>query len=290
MPPITVHVAQRNDSVDLAAFAASRPIVWTDFESIALLQPDEPRVLIARDPASGGAIVAAAIDDGLAMSVGGSPEGLDAIAAEVLDIADRLVIAGRTPDVRRFVRNEPAGRSERPEHYMAVARGALLRPIEQLPIRVATEDDLPLLIRVRAAALAEEYGIPVSPESKLHHELAQAVTRAVSLQGVAIWIEDGGCAFTAQLIAKTPSAAMFGDLYVEPSLRGAGRATRALTTFCAWLMSESDHVTLRVGRDNDAAVRLYERVGFTVIDDFCTSLSSTAPVAEAAEAEGAQPS
>lgn len=67
---------------------------------------------------------------------------------------------------------------------------------------------------------------------------------------------------------------MFGDLYVDRRLRGAGRATRALTAFCAWLMTESEHVTLRVGQDNDAAIRLYERVGFSVVEPFLTSLGA----------------
>jgi len=134
-----------------------------------------------------------------------------------------------------------------------------------------------MLVRVRAAALEEEYGIPVEPGGELYTELASAVSRAVALQGVAIWTEDGGCAFTAQLIAKTPHASMFGDLYVDPALRGAGRATRALTAFCAWLMSESEQVTLRVGSSNHPALRLYERVGFEPVDAFLSSLGASAP-------------
>lgn len=161
---------------------------------------------------------------------------------------------------------------------MAIGRSDLSQLIEPVTeLRIATEDDLPLLRTTRVAALEEEYGIVVEPGSTLHRELENAVTRAVRLQGVAIWLEDGRCAFTAQLIAKTPAAAMFGDLYVDPELRGAGRATRALTSFCAWLMSESAQVTLRVGVENRPAVRLYERVGFHVVDAFASSLGAGAP-------------
>lgn len=264
-----VTVADRSDSPALARFAAQHPLVRADFASIALLQPAEPRVWLAR---TGDTIDAAAIDDGLAMSVSGSPEGLQAIAAHVDDIDSKLVIAGRTPDVRAFVADAVEPRRERPEHFMAVGRGELRVAAEALPLRIAVEDDLPMLIQARAAALAEEYGIPVAPGSHLHGELADSVTRAVRLQGVAIWVDEDRCAFTAQLIAKTPEAAMFGDLFTDPELRGAGRATRGLTAFSAWLMSESAHVTLRVGVENTPAVRLYERVGFQVVDDFCSSL------------------
>lgn len=275
MAQLDVRVASRDDADALGAFASQRPLAWTDFASIALLQPDEPRVWIAAD--SDGVITAAAIDDGLAMSVAGQAAGLDAIAGSVPDIPGKLVIAGRTEEVRTFVANVNQQRRERLEHFMSVARGGLRCPIEAIPLRIATADDLPMLLRVRASALEEEYGIPVPPGSKLFEELASAVTRAVSLQGVAIWVEDDGCAFTAQLIAKTPTASMFGDLYVDPELRGEGRATRALTAFCTWLMTESEHVTLRVGSDNSPAVKLYDRVGFEVVDEFCTSLGPEAP-------------
>lgn len=275
MAELDVSVAGPGDAGALAAFAAQRPLAWTDFASIALLQPDEPRVWLARDAA--GIVEAAAIDDGLAMSVGGSTSGLERIAESVEDLGNKLVIAGRTGEVRSFVADRGSDRRERPEHFMAVARGELQGTIEAIPLRIATPEDLPLLVRVRAAALEEEYGIPVPPGSPLHDELSAAVTRAVTLQGVAIWVEDDRCAFTAQLIAKTPDASMFGDLYVDRDLRGAGRATRALTAFCTWLMTESEHVTLRVGRSNEPAVALYERVGFRVIDDFCSSLGAGAP-------------
>lgn len=275
MNRLEVSVAGTSDGGALASFAEQRPIAWTDFASIALLQPEEPRVWLARDEL--GVVHAAAIDDGLAMSVAGADAGLHAIAAHIPDLEQKLVVAGRTGEVRTFVKDAGHARRERLEHFMAVRRGELRCPIEAVDLRIATEADLPVLLRVRAAALEEEYGIRVEPGSKLHRELSTAVTRAVALQGVAIWIEDGMCAFTAQLIAKTPAASMFGDLYVDPDLRGRGRATRALTAFCAWLMSESEHVALRVGTMNDNALRLYERVGFATIDEFCSSLGPDAP-------------
>lgn len=276
MIELNVSVAGADDAGALATFASQRPLSWTDFASIAALQPDEPRVWLARARAT-GEVVAAAIDDGLAMSVAGARDGLIEIARNVQDVPGKLVIAGRTAEVRHFVSELDVPRRERPEHFMAVRRGELRCPIEAVPLRIASAEDLPMLLRVRAAALEEEYGIPVEEGTTLHRELSSAVTRAVALQGVAIWVEDGRCAFTAQLIAKTPDASMFGDLFVDRDLRGSGRATRALTAFCTWLMTESEHVALRVGTTNQRAVHLYERVGFSVVDEFCSSLGAEAP-------------
>jgi predicted GNAT family acetyltransferase len=278
MSSYQVTTAGPSDAEALGAFAAQRPLVWADFASVAALQPETPRVLIAR-AGPDGPIRAAAIDDGMAMSVGGDNDALAAIAAASADIDAKLVVAGRRSEVAQFIAaaDTSVARRDRPEHFMAVSRAQLTMPFDPVPLRIATAEDLPMLITARVQALEEEYGVPVPAGSRIHTELEAAVTRAVGLSGVAIWTEDDACAFTAQLIAKTDDAAMFGDLYVDAALRGAGRATRALSTFCIWLMTESEHVTLRVGVDNDPAVRLYERVGFAVIDEFTTSLGGDLP-------------
>jgi GNAT superfamily N-acetyltransferase len=267
---LDVSVIEPGHMEPLARFASQRPLAYNDFASLALLQPPEPRVWGAT---AGGEVVAAAIDDGLAMSVGGTEAGLAALAATIPDVAGKLVVAGREPEVAAFIGPElGATRRARAEHFMCVTRAELRMTPEDVPLRVAEEPDLPMLIGARARALEEEYGIPVPPDGHLYGELASAVKRAVAVRGVAIWVEDDHVAFTAQLIAKTDAAAMFGDLYTDPELRGAGRATRALTAFCGWLMSESQCVTLRVGTENMPAVRLYERTGFRVIDSFVSSL------------------
>lgn len=272
---ITVSLAQVDDRERFARFAERHPLAWNDFAAMPSGRPDDPKVWAAS--AGDGSLLAAAIDDGLAMSVAGDARGLAAIAQGIGDLDAKLVIAGRTPEVRAFVGAVAGQRRERPEHFMVVARSELLQPFAALPLRVATMDDLPLLVTSRSSALAEEYGIDVVEGDRLYRELAASVERAVRLNGVAIWREDDRCAFTAQLISKSPTAAMFGDLYVAPELRGAGRATQALTAFCGWLMTESEHVTLRVGIDNEPALRLYARVGFHHEDDFCSSLGPLAP-------------
>lgn len=267
--PLRVETVTAETAMGLARFAAREPLAYNDFASISLLMPEEPRVITA---VAGDEVLAAAIDDGLAMSVAGEPHALRELSAAVEDLDAKLVVAGRTAEVEAFMERATPGRRLRPEHFMSVRRETMRTVAEAIPLRIAEESDLPLLAEVRAAALEEEYGITVDRTGDLCLELTRAVERAVQMQGVAIWTEHDRVAFTAQLIAKTPHASMFGDLYTDPDLRGEGRATRALTAFCVWLMSESEHITLRVGVDNTPAVRLYERVGFEVVDSFLSSL------------------
>lgn len=267
-----------DNAAEVIAFTEQEPLVCTDVGSIASMLPPEPRVLIARaNESPTSPIIATAVDDGLAVSIYGQEQGVEAIAHHLGDVSTKLVISGRVESVRTFLRAAIAhgpldGRQDRPELLMAVDQHSLVHCADPPPVRIANADDLPLLHEARRLALAEEYDIPVAPESELARDLTTAVGRAVSLGGVAIWVEDDRIAFTAQLIAKTPHAAMFGDLYTDPALRGAGRATRALSTFCSWLMTESAHVTLRVGTSNEPAVRLYERVGFRVVEPFLSSV------------------
>ena len=217
-------------------------------------------------------IVAAAIDDGLATSIAGDHDGLAAIGAWIEELDEKLVIAGPIDDVRSIEQCTNAPRHFRPEIFMAVHRTEILVTAEPLPLRVATRADIAILAEARMCALEEEYDMVVERDGPLAHDLKVALELAVDIQGVAIWLEDGNVAFTAQLIAKTDAIAVFGDLYTDRKLRGAGRATRGLAAFCAWLMTESEHVGLRVGVDNIPARRLYDRVGFTAIDQFASSL------------------
>jgi predicted GNAT family acetyltransferase len=261
------------DAPRLAEFAQRAPLVYNDFASIANTMPDETAVWTDQD--EHGNIRAAAIDDGLAMTLAGDEDALTSLARAIPDAAGKLVVSGRTPEVRAFLRGIPdADRFDRPEHFMVVNGETIIGAPEAIPLRIATADDVDLLVSARSSALEEEYGVPVPEGSTLHSELANAVARAVAIQGVAVWLERGRIAFTAQLIAKTPQAATFGDLYTDPALRGAGRATRGLVAFCHWLMSECTNVTLRVGTGNTPAVRLYERVGFEVLEPFLSSVDS----------------
>ncbi|MFF5072934.1 GNAT family N-acetyltransferase [Micromonospora olivasterospora] len=50
--------------------------------------------------------------------------------------------------------------------------------------------------------------------------------------------------------------------------RGRGLAAASVSALCARLRARVDHVTLNVRADNTAAVRLYERLGFTRVADF----------------------
>jgi [ribosomal protein S18]-alanine N-acetyltransferase len=70
-----------------------------------------------------------------------------------------------------------------------------------------------------------------------------------------------------QFWVRDPGVAHLARIILAPTARGQGLGT----TLCELLMAEAAHVTgataftLRVYRDNDPALAIYERLGFTVV-------------------------
>ncbi|WP_405089476.1 GNAT family N-acetyltransferase [Micromonospora sp. NBC_01392] len=62
--------------------------------------------------------------------------------------------------------------------------------------------------------------------------------------------------------------AAVGNVTTHPAVRGRGLAAGVVAALCGRLRASVDHVTLNVRVDNVAAVRLYERLGFTQVAGF----------------------
>jgi len=77
-----------------------------------------------------------------------------------------------------------------------------------------------------------------------------------------IWRDGRGLCFRAGISALTAEAAQVSGVYVPPSLRGQGIATRALAELCARLLLRSRVVCLFVNDVNAPALALYRRLEF----------------------------
>ncbi|WP_457029600.1 GNAT family N-acetyltransferase [Kitasatospora sp. P5_F3] len=62
--------------------------------------------------------------------------------------------------------------------------------------------------------------------------------------------------------------AALGNVTTHPAVRGRGAAAACVAELCRLLAGTVDHIGLNVRADNTAAVRLYERLGFTSVLEF----------------------
>ncbi|MEU7754459.1 GNAT family N-acetyltransferase [Micromonospora sp. NPDC049171] len=89
--------------------------------------------------------------------------------------------------------------------------------------------------------------------------------------GQYLGIRDGGALVAVagvHVFSPTYRVAALGNVTTHPRWRGRGLAASVVAALCARLRESVQHVTLNVKADNAAAVRLYERVGFTRVADY----------------------
>jgi len=130
-------------------------------------------------------------------------------------------------------------------------------------LRPATPADLDLLVPACAASHHEELGVdPLRRDP----EGFRWRTRAQIEEGRSwLWEVDGVIRFKAEASAWTPSAVQLQQVWVDPSARRQGFATRALRDLVRLLLERTPVVTLFVRRDNLAAIRLYEAIDMRLV-------------------------
>lgn len=103
----------------------------------------------------------------------------------------------------------------------------------------------------------------------------------VAVAGVHIW-------------SPAMRVATLGNVATHPDLRGQGLGTAAVATVCRRLLPTVDVIALNVKADNDSAVALYRRLGFSRVADyhefdvFPADFPAEVPATSAAAAGSAQ--
>ena len=126
-------------------------------------------------------------------------------------------------------------------------------------LRPATLDDLERLVPACAAAHHEEIGIdPLRRDP----DGFRWRTRAQIEEGRSwVWLEDGVIRFKAEASAWTPAAVQLQQVWVDPTARRQGYASRALRDLCRSLLQRVPTVCLFVRPENAPALRLYDSIG-----------------------------
>jgi ribosomal protein S18 acetylase RimI-like enzyme len=132
-------------------------------------------------------------------------------------------------------------------------------PADSSSLREATLDDVELLLPACAETHLGELGV-----DPLERDAAGFRRRTITQidEGRSwLWAENGTILFKAEASAWTPQAVQLQQVWVDPEARRQGYGTRGLADLCRILLERTPSVTLFVRSENEAAIRLYERVG-----------------------------
>jgi len=126
-------------------------------------------------------------------------------------------------------------------------------------LRLATPDDLELLLPACTAAHEEEIGIdPLTRDP----EGFRWRTRTQIDEGRSwLWLENGTILFKAEASAWTPAAVQIQQVWVDPEVRGRKYAQRGMRDLCRLLLELVPAVCLFVRPENAPAIRVYDAIG-----------------------------
>lgn len=142
------------------------------------------------------------------------------------------------------------------------------RPSEgpALAVRVARPDELAVISDMAGRMMAEDLGEdPRARDPAGHERLVQARLLAGR---VLVSEDDGELVFKLDIGTRTDAGAQVGGTWVPPHRRGGGLATAGMRAATRLLLKQVPRVTLHVNEANVAAVRAYERAGYTAAAAF----------------------
>jgi predicted GNAT family acetyltransferase len=190
-------------------------------------------------------------------------EALAAFARLARESRSGHVILGEQEKVGRFWDYYAAGE----ESPRLLCREMLLEqcwPVavreEVKGLRLATADDLDLVVPVQAEMAYEESG--VNPLERDPEGFRRRCARRIELGRVWVWVEDGRLIFKAEIISETPEVIYLEGVWVNPTERGKGYGLRCMSQLGRELLARASSISMLVNERNSKALSLYRRAGY----------------------------
>jgi predicted GNAT family acetyltransferase len=190
-------------------------------------------------------------------------EALAAFARLARESESGHVILGESEKVGRFWDYYAAGE----DSPRLLCREVLLEqrwPVavreEVKGLRLATADDLELVVPVQAEMAYEESG--VNPIERDPEGFRRRCARRIEMGRVWVWVEDGRLIFKADIISETPEVIYLEGIWVNPAERGKGYGLRCVSQLGRELLSRAGSLSMLVNERNSKALSLYRRAGY----------------------------
>ncbi|MDT7807529.1 MAG: uncharacterized protein QOJ70_1342 [Acidobacteriota bacterium] len=136
-------------------------------------------------------------------------------------------------------------------------------------LRLATREDLPLIMPVQARMAEDESGI--SPLVSDPEGFRRRCERRVERGRTWVLVENGRLIFKAEVMAETEDVVYLEGVHVAADERGRGRGRRCLSQLTGELLGRgAGSVCVLVNEQNESAQRLYRKAGFHFLCNYET--------------------
>ncbi|HEY6232859.1 MAG TPA: GNAT family N-acetyltransferase [Pyrinomonadaceae bacterium] len=127
-------------------------------------------------------------------------------------------------------------------------------------LRLATLDDLSLLMPVHAQMALDESGVdPMQQDAAGFYE---RYARRIAQGRTWVLTENGQLQFKAEVVAETPSTSYIEGVWVNPSARRQGYGRRCMSQLARMLLWRTKSICLFVNDENEEAQRFYKQAGY----------------------------
>lgn len=127
-------------------------------------------------------------------------------------------------------------------------------------LRLATQDDLALVLPVQAQMAFEKSG--VNPMEKDLAGFRQRCARRIAQGRTWVVVPAGKLLFKADIISATAEVIYLEGIWVNPEQRGAGLGLRCMSHLAQTLLRDTRSLCLLVNEQNAAAQLFYQRAGY----------------------------
>ena len=127
-------------------------------------------------------------------------------------------------------------------------------------LRMATLEDLDLIVPVHAQMAMEESG--VNPLETDAEGFRRRCASRIEKGRVWVWVDAGKLIFKADIVAETPDCVYLEGIYVRPEERGKGYGLRCLSQLSRSLLMRANSICLLVNEQNTEAHGFYQKAGY----------------------------
>jgi len=207
---------------------------------------------------------------------GDDSEAVGAFAAKIGSRRHTSSIMGRATQVRamwealgtRWGQSWTRVRELRRSQPLMVIDGPATVPGDAR-VRPITEDEFAPYFEAAVQMYTEEVGVTPLEATGGYASYVHGVIRDTRAFGI---IEQGTVLFKADIGAALDGVCQVQGVWLHPDLRGQGLSEPAMAQVVTLCRERFPLVSLYVNDFNTRARRLYERVGFTTVDEFATVL------------------